>query len=176
MNKDEQRAETYLKSLDYENIEYEPIKNETPDFLLDNKIAVEVRRLNINYINEKISHGIEDFVKPLEDYIVNKTKEFKIDLFSNSAYIFIILKKPKIIKNKYLPSAKKRIDACFKEHINFVSEEKNYKITDYLSLSFLPTDKKETIYKFASGIEPSNWIIEALEKNIKLSILEKSIK
>jgi hypothetical protein len=50
LNKDEQRVEEYLKYLGYGSVEHEPIKNETPDFLLDSEIAVEVRRLNNNHI------------------------------------------------------------------------------------------------------------------------------
>jgi hypothetical protein len=48
MNKDESIAETFLKSLALGTIIYEPDGNIPPDFLLDNRIAVEVRRLNEN--------------------------------------------------------------------------------------------------------------------------------
>ena len=45
----------YLQSLKHTILEYEPLGNVTPDFVLDNKIAVEVRRLNRNYIkNEQL--------------------------------------------------------------------------------------------------------------------------
>jgi hypothetical protein len=48
MNKDESIAETFLKSLGLGTVIYEPDGNIPPDFLLDNRIAVEVRRLNEN--------------------------------------------------------------------------------------------------------------------------------
>src|SRR5215471_10027052 len=48
MNKDESIAETFLKSLGLGTVTYEPDGNIPPDFLLDNRIAVEVRRLNEN--------------------------------------------------------------------------------------------------------------------------------
>ena len=44
MNDDERVAEGYLKTLGFSSIEYEPIPNETPDFLCDG-VAVEVRRV-----------------------------------------------------------------------------------------------------------------------------------
>ncbi|MCD4668679.1 MAG: hypothetical protein K8R44_08885 [Sulfurimonas sp.] len=54
-NQEELRAKQYLQSLNYTKVEYEPLGNVTPDFVLDNKIAVEVRRLNRNYIkNEQL--------------------------------------------------------------------------------------------------------------------------
>jgi len=48
MNKDESIAEIFLRSLDLGTVTYEPDGNVPPDFLLDNCIAVEVRRLNEN--------------------------------------------------------------------------------------------------------------------------------
>ena len=45
-NKDETRAKKYLQSLEHHELEHEPLGNVTPDFLVDKKIAVEVRRLN----------------------------------------------------------------------------------------------------------------------------------
>ena len=48
MNRDESIAETFLKSLGLGMVTYEPDGNIPPDFLLDNRIAVEVRRLNEN--------------------------------------------------------------------------------------------------------------------------------
>jgi len=42
-------VKAYLEHWGYENIVYEPIKNETPDFLINNETAIEVRRLNQHY-------------------------------------------------------------------------------------------------------------------------------
>jgi hypothetical protein len=48
MKPEEVYAEDYLKKLGVGAVEYEPIPNETPDFLVNGRIAVEVRRLNEN--------------------------------------------------------------------------------------------------------------------------------
>jgi hypothetical protein len=48
-NEDEIIACEFLKSLDMGAVQHEPDGNVTPDFLLDGRIAVEVRRLNQNY-------------------------------------------------------------------------------------------------------------------------------
>jgi hypothetical protein len=45
MDSSEKLVEVYLQSL-FSKVEYEPIRNETPDFLCDNRVAVEVRRLD----------------------------------------------------------------------------------------------------------------------------------
>ncbi len=69
MNKDEKEVENYLKTLNPISLQFEPEgKDTTPDFLLDNKIAIEARRLNKNYFNGDIVHGQESLEKPIFDY------------------------------------------------------------------------------------------------------------
>lgn len=52
-NSDEIRARQYLQTLPHTKLEYEPLGNVTPDFLIDDTIAVEVRRLNRNYKSKR---------------------------------------------------------------------------------------------------------------------------
>lgn len=49
MDKSEQLVDRYLRSLGHESVIYEPDGNIPPDFLVDGRIAVEVRRLNQNF-------------------------------------------------------------------------------------------------------------------------------
>ena len=64
-NQDETRAEQYLKTLKHSTLEYEPLGNVTPDFVLDKKIAIEVRRLNKNYISNEHLVGMENVEIPI---------------------------------------------------------------------------------------------------------------
>lgn len=59
MNQDETSAKEFLKSEGYKDIEYEPDGNVPPDFLLDERIAVEVRRLNQNIQVDGKTQGLE---------------------------------------------------------------------------------------------------------------------
>jgi hypothetical protein len=63
MKDTEQQALLYLQHLGYTDIQYEPIANKTPDFLINGRIAVEVRRLNINIRGK----GIEEYECPFID-------------------------------------------------------------------------------------------------------------
>ncbi len=84
-NSDELRAKQYLQTLTHTKLEYEPLGNVTPDFLIDNKIAVEVRRLNRNYktkghlvsIDAPIIDDIEELHKNIQ--LVIDEKNEKID-------------------------------------------------------------------------------------------------
>lgn len=64
-NQDELRAKKYLQTLHYTTLEYEPLGNVTPDFVIDDKIAVEVRRLNKNYVSENGLVHLEDVEIPI---------------------------------------------------------------------------------------------------------------
>ncbi len=166
-NIDEERAKEYLDSLGYKNIEYEKIPNSTPDFLIDNKIAVEVRRLNINYI----TGNIENFESQITNNIKKIISNFKCVKFDNSAYLSILLTEPKQIDDK--KRITKKIKEVFEEHQNFINEEKEYFVSDYLSLSFTPTEKKDTIYKIGSIVSPYSSINSDLDINMQYCINEK---
>jgi hypothetical protein len=61
MKREEKLAHQYLVSLGQGPVVYEPERNLPPDFLLNETIAVEVRRLNQNEITETGErHGLEE--------------------------------------------------------------------------------------------------------------------
>ncbi len=173
-NKDETRAKKYLQSLDFEQVEYEPLGNVTPDFLLDNTIAVEVRRLNRNHINGENELSIENFEIPLIKKIKKIISNFKYIPYNNSAYISIAISKPLEIEHKR--RIIKKIKKIFKRHTRHISEKRTYKIADFLEITFTPTDKKKTQYIFNDCNENFFWIVDELHKNIQLVIDEKNQK
>jgi hypothetical protein len=65
MDRSEQLADTYLRSLGYLNPEFEPDGNVPPDFLVEKRIAVEVRRLNQNFVSASGSEGLEEVFIPI---------------------------------------------------------------------------------------------------------------
>ena len=62
MDQSEKVAESYLRYRGHDNIQFEPDGNRTPDFLVDNNIAVEVRRLNQNHDFGRGRRGLEEDV------------------------------------------------------------------------------------------------------------------
>jgi len=66
MDSSERLAEKYLHGLGLDPVIYEPDGNIPPDFSVGDKIGVEVRRLNQNYIDASgIAHGLEEVSIPL---------------------------------------------------------------------------------------------------------------
>jgi hypothetical protein len=60
MDASERLAEAYLKTLGFKEIKYEPDGNVPPDFLCDRRVAVEVRRLNQNFVGHTGPKGLEE--------------------------------------------------------------------------------------------------------------------
>lgn len=61
MNSSEAQALKYLSSLGFTRIAHEPDGKISPDFLVNGKIAVEVRRLNYHYVDETgCPQGVEN--------------------------------------------------------------------------------------------------------------------
>lgn len=65
-NEDEIRAKQYLQTIPHTTLTYEPLGNVTPDFVLDNTIAIEVRRLNKNYLSNEKLVRLENTEIPLD--------------------------------------------------------------------------------------------------------------
>jgi hypothetical protein len=60
VNADEKLVMSYLNSIGFREIKYEPDGNVPPDFLVENRVAVEVRRLNQNHDDEIGTRGLEE--------------------------------------------------------------------------------------------------------------------
>lgn len=71
VNRDEAIAEIYLRTLGLGEVIYEPDGNHTPDFLIDGRIAVEVRRLNQHSLASGEPQGLETVEAALARFIDN---------------------------------------------------------------------------------------------------------
>jgi type II secretory pathway component GspD/PulD (secretin) len=173
-NKDEIRAQHYLQTLKQTNLQYEPLGNVTPDFLMDNTIAIEVRRLNRNFINSKHKINIENVDISVIKNIKKTIEKFTHKYYKNSAYISISLIKSIDIEKRI--NIIRRVKKILKKHTNHISRNISYKIGDYLKLTFIPTDKRASIYSYSGCNNDFFWILHQLKKSIQLVIDEKDKK
>ena len=65
MDQSEAIVEQLLKQMGFQSVVYEPDGNVPPDFVLDGRIAVEVRRLNQNHDAGAGKRGLEEVAIPL---------------------------------------------------------------------------------------------------------------
>ena len=73
----------YLKSLGFSELVYEPKGNVTPDFLLNGKIAIEVRRLNQHYLRNGVYEPLEELFYRIVPKVMKLLREVKVDNFGS---------------------------------------------------------------------------------------------
>lgn len=173
-NKDELRAEKYLHSLGFESVVYEPLGNVTPDFLLDTKIAVEVRRINSNHIDGSKLINIENLEIAFVKKIKNIIRSFKCSIHQSSARISLTLLQPLTLQNK--KTLIRKIKKILSKHIRYISEEKSYTIGELLHITMKPTQREANTYLYESCNGDSLWLEHQLQKNIQAVIDEKNKK
>ena len=175
MNDDEKIANEFLSAIGFKNIEYEPNGNIPPDFLVNNKIAIEVRRLNQHtkvYGNEK---PLEDIYFKLIPRINNTLKEFEAKEYDTTLIISISYSRPLKVNKALIKQIKESINK------NIATGEKGLKVTinENLEMRFYRSDfklSKSIILGTAIDHNAGGFIVSNIYKNLKLAISEKENK
>ncbi len=169
MNKEESIVKQHLESLGFTDIIHEPGGNIPPDFLIDNKVAVEVRRLNQHYNG----NALEDVEYKLIPKIKNLFNIFKAT--NNFAFVFVDYKRPIRISKKLM----NKVKTILKKHLPYITERKSYEICENLKLEFCPaTEKQENSYVYGGEYDADAGgaiLYETLE-SLNIIIDEKSRK
>ena len=175
MNRDEKIANNYLKQQDFSQIVYEPDGNIPPDFLLDNSIAVEVRRLNQHQLVNGVYKPIEELGYKLIPRIVKVLQELEIDNFDKSILVTVYFKRPLKVDSKLI----KQIKSKFEDKIPLLENEivininNNLQLKLYLSkIKFSKSISIGAIHDFDTG----GVIVSEIYKSIKIVLKEKEEK
>lgn len=94
MKREEKITEDYLISSGFKDIIFEPDGNIPPDFSIEGKIAVEVRRLNQNFFAENKANGLEEDRIPLFKLLEVSLKKFDSQYIETSYWISIRFSRP----------------------------------------------------------------------------------
>lgn len=170
MNFEEEIVKQYLVEKGFKNIIYEPILNESPDFLVEGKIAIEVRRLNKHHKFEPIEK-VEYNVIPK---IINLIESFNIDDCSKTSIFSIFYQRPISFKKN-----KKRILVVLKLHSKNLDNEVEYNINKNLSIRFYPSEiNYENNYELGGIIDHNKggFVIKDIIKSLEIIIPEKANK
>jgi len=93
MDEQEKIVKQYLESQGYSSIVFEPDGQTTPDFLVNDYIAIEVRRLNQNYEKKETYCGLEDGIG-LYDSVERLLKEFNEKFIGKTYSVFLEYQRP----------------------------------------------------------------------------------
>ncbi|MGJ5642858.1 hypothetical protein [Formosa sp. S-31] len=169
MKREEKIAETYFKYHGFHNIIFEPKGNRTPDFEINNKIAVEARRLNQFHKGEPI----EKVEYNLVPKIITQIKSYGNGLHKTSAFIGIRYRRP-INYNKRI---KEKINSILDSHSREMSAHKTYKVTENLEINIFPSQKKfNTQFHFGSSLDSNQggFVLNNIYNSLKIIIKEKT--
>ena len=168
MDASEEIVEKYLLTLS-SNVVFEPDGNIPPDFLLDSRIAIEVRRLNQN-INNK---GLEETRLPLRDRMGKLFQTFGPPVSNESWLVDYRFKRPIDNWKKLRSTVKSHLKAFYsfpkKENMKIKISE-NFEIDirkitgDYPTFYVLPGYKDS---------DAGGWLLYEMEKNINICVEEK---
>ena len=176
MNREERITEAYLKSLGFKNVIFEPDGNIPPDFSIDGRIAVEVRRLNQQFFRKDEAQGLEEGRLPLFKLLQSCLSEFNSEYKGDSYWVSIRFRRP-IGKG---PTVKKAIRGAL---TGFLSKPLrlpcDIKVTNSICFhifSSLPV--KGRVFRFAGGIdiESGGFVLAEFKKNFDHCVKEKTEK
>lgn len=177
-NKDENRGIEYLQSIGYKDIIYEPDGNIPPDLLVENRIAIEVRRLNQNKkLNGKLM-GLEQGENSIYSWITKVIQNVSDQNFTTSAFVSYSFRRPYPDKKELL----RWITSTLNQHKTLIDNPKDYYYSDFddsFELSFYPAGKKlqnQFVIGMTCDSDSGGFMVGELFKNINFIIEEKERK
>jgi hypothetical protein len=175
MKRGESLANDYFISEGFNKILHEPDGNVPPDFLLNDSIAVEVRRLNQYLKRQENSIPLEDLEFKLMPRIRNLLLRFEEPGIESSAFLTISYKRPLKVDKKLIPE----IDKILHEHIQFIKERREYSLRANLKIAIWPTKRKlSKIYQIGiqSDYDSGGIMVAEMYRSLKIIINEKELK
>lgn len=176
MKREEELAEIYLKSLGFKDVVFEPDGNIPPDFLIDGRIAVEVRRLNQHFFMKDEAQGLEEHMIPLFKLLESCLHEFDSQYRGCSYWVSIRFHRP---IDKAI-TIKKAITKTLTDFlIKPFSLPCDLKITENIYFHIWSSQAVEgKVYRFAGGTdrESGGFVLAEFKKNFDYCVREKSEK
>jgi hypothetical protein len=174
LKEEEKIAYDYFITMGFKKIYHEPDGNIPPDFLLNESIAVEVRRLN-QHFNYKKDIPIEKLEYQLIPRVTNLLKSFKVPDIDSSAFLTFSYARPLKVDKKLLSD----IRVVLRNHLQSIKEVKEYRIRENLTVRIWPSKRiLPNIYHIGilSDQDTGGFIISLIYQNLKLVIDEKNSK
>jgi hypothetical protein len=173
-------ANKYLAHRGFQKIDFEPEgKSKPPDFLVDDRIAVEVRRLNQNELCTTPGtkpRGLEEVAIPVWKNIQQLLPSLGHPKGQFSWYVFIRYSRP-------VPG-RRQIEDAIRQHLGAFRDNPTQKpatiqIFDNLVLKLFPAGRLYPDYFVMGGrsdYDTGGWVIPELERNLKICIDDKTAK
>ncbi len=177
MDESEKIARKYIRSMYGDVLLYEPDGNVPPDFLLDGRVAIEVRRLNKNFESPNgHPEGIENLSMSLWTSIKKKLLKFGPSIDGESWIVWVTFGRP-ISDLKTVPA---RIDhklSVFKALL--LRQPTKIPIDSNLQIELVRCPHDNSTFFSLGGCSDNDaggWVLGEVAENLKLCVVEKEAK
>jgi hypothetical protein len=177
MDNSEKVANDYLVHLGFENIVYEPDGNMPPDFLVNGRTAVEVRRLNQNERTASGFRGLEEIAIPLQMKIGRLLASLGPSRSGTSWFVHYTLKRPVPAWDVLRPALRQHLIAFRDDQSD--DRPTAIMIADSLELELIRASNTHARCFVPGGYsddDSGGWVFEETQKNLRLCIEEKTLK
>ncbi len=176
MDASEKLVAKFLAHRGFTDVVYEPDGNVPPDFLVDGRIAVEVRRLNQNYDTGTSTQGLEEVAIPLWQKVRKLALSLGPPTQGVSWFVYFRFGRPVEPWKKLEPKLRAKLKGFINgaTHVNTsLALGNGFKLQ--ISRASNP---HLTFYVMAgrSDRESGGWLIAEIEKNLRICISEKTAK
>lgn len=177
MNRSEETVRDLLESMGFSNIVYEPDGNIPPDFLVDGRIAVEVRRLNQNHDTGLGMQGLESVEIQLWDRLEKLVQSLHDGQpVSESWFVDITFRRPIPSWKQLKPQIRAALVAFQKQSVRVSGElflDKN------LQIDLIKASKPQGTYfcmGMSSDMQAGGFVISEMIENCQFCMSEKAGK
>lgn len=174
MDASEKLVSDFLAHRGYTDVVYEPDGNVPPDFLVDGRIAVEVRRLNQNYEAGANTQGVEEVAIPLWQKVQKLALSLGRPTRGITWLVFFRFGRPVEPWKKLKPKLRGALEGFINGAIH---EKTSVALGNGFKLEiFRATNPHPTFYVMAgySDDESGGWLVAEMEKNLRICISEKT--
>ncbi|MFY0639518.1 MAG: hypothetical protein JXR16_00635 [Bermanella sp.] len=176
MDSSEKLAKKFLQSLGFSDILFEPDGNIPPDFLVNKKIAVEVRRLNQNYENNGVHKGLEESEIPLWHKFERTIKNYGKPIAGKSYFVSYEYSRPIAQWEVIEGSLKKHLDEFGDGKIK---ESEQYEIAHNFNVEIAQASEQYPDFFLLGGycdFDMGGFVLSEVYRNLKVCIREKTEK
>jgi hypothetical protein len=177
MDKSEEVANSYLVHLGFESIVFEPDGNVPPDFLVDARIAIEVRRLNQNELTDSGFQSLEEVAIPLQMRIGKLLASLDPPNLGASWFVHYSINRPLLPWNQLVS----KLRGCLEAFRDDPRGEKptSIHVDDCLEVRLLRAGDPHPTFFVSGGYsddDSGGWVLAETQKNLRLCIEEKTLK
>lgn len=177
MDLTEKLVEEHLQHCGYSQITFEPDGNVPPDFLVNKRIAIEVRRLNQNHFTGSSAKGLEEVSIPLYQRVKALVESVGVPINGESWFVYFRFSRP-VEKWKKLKVTLEDALEAFKSSSDkkkgIIAKGEGFELEVWCQTA----DPRETMFVMAgySDEESDGWLFSKMQVNIEHCVNEKSVK